>query len=270
MTAALDGRRVSRSIAWRLAVGASPSILTVGLVVGLFYYGEIGREAPRVLLGGRVCIGDRRRSRLPGRTRGTSPIASGDWRERPIRRPRAASAADEFDRIEQAVGDMGSALSAAEAERARTNAIAAEQLRDQATMLAGVVGDSLAQLDEVRLPLHILLESRFGDLNENQEELLRDARAAADAIDVALRRLGQLAEAIAARCPCSTSSCRSTTSFVRCFHSRARRPSARAHESRFRSNQDCREPSPTARGWRRRWRCWLAMRRRCRILRRHW
>ena len=26
----------------------------------------------------------------------------------------------------------------------------------------------------VRLPLHILLETRFGDLNENQEELLRE------------------------------------------------------------------------------------------------
>ncbi len=62
-------------------------------------------------------------------------------------------------------------------------------------MVAGVVSDSLAQLDDVRLPLHILLENKFGELNENQEELLRDARAAADAIDVALRRLGQVADA---------------------------------------------------------------------------
>ncbi|MEP7345508.1 MAG: hypothetical protein ABI877_09580, partial [Gemmatimonadaceae bacterium] len=89
----------------------------------------------------------------------------------------------------------GSALSAAEAERERTNAIATAHLRDEATMLAGVVSDALAQLDEVRLPLHILLESRFGELNENQEELLRDARTSADAMDVALRRLGQVAEA---------------------------------------------------------------------------
>src|SRR6185436_10242224 len=90
---------------------------------------------------------------------------------------------------------LGSALSASEAERAKSNAMAAARLHDEATMLAGVVADSLAQLDEVRLPLHILLESRFGELNENQEELLRDARAAADAIDVALRRLGQVADA---------------------------------------------------------------------------
>lgn len=194
MTAALGGWRISRSIAWRLAVGVSPSILTVGLVVGLFYYGEIGREAPRVLLAISAALAivalaiawaNARyfANRIGRLARATDPSSVKSERT------------DEFDRIERAVGDMGSALSAAEAERIRNNAIAAERLRDQATMLAGVVGDSLAQLDEVRLPLHILLESRFGDLNENQEELLRDARGAADAIDVALRRLGQLAEA---------------------------------------------------------------------------
>jgi light-regulated signal transduction histidine kinase (bacteriophytochrome) len=59
---------------------------------------------------------------------------------------------------------------------------------------SGVVSDTLAQLDQVRLPLQILLASPFGELNENQEELLRDARAAADAMDVAIRRLGQVAE----------------------------------------------------------------------------
>ncbi len=61
-------------------------------------------------------------------------------------------------------------------------------------MLAGVASDAIAQLDGVRLPLQILLESPFGELNENQEELLRDARAASDAIDVGLRRLAQVAD----------------------------------------------------------------------------
>jgi signal transduction histidine kinase len=102
---------------------------------------------------------------------------------------------DEFDRIERVVDHLGSALSASEAERARMNAAAEAQLRDEATMLAAVAHDSIAQLDEVRLPLHILLETRFGDLNENQEELLRDARNAADAMGAALRRLAQVADA---------------------------------------------------------------------------
>src|SRR5262249_41807161 len=101
---------------------------------------------------------------------------------------------DEFDRIEQAVGTLGSALTAAEAERARTDALASARLKEEATMLAGVVHDTISQLDEVRLPLQILLESPFGELNENQEELLRDARSAADTIDLALRRLAQVAD----------------------------------------------------------------------------
>ena len=44
-------------------------------------------------------------------------------------------------------------------------------------------------LGQVRISLHILLENRFGDLNENQEELLGAARAAADEADAELRKL---------------------------------------------------------------------------------
>lgn len=63
-------------------------------------------------------------------------------------------------------------------------------------MLPGAVADSLSQLDQVRLPLQILLESPFGELNDDQEELLRDARAAADGIDAALRRVGRMADIV--------------------------------------------------------------------------
>ena len=77
---------------------------------------------------------------------------------------------------------------------ARLNATSTARLHEQATMLTGAVSDSIAQLDQVRLPLQILLESPFGALNDNQEELLHDARTAADGIDVALRRLAQVAD----------------------------------------------------------------------------
>ena len=186
-------RRVSFSVAWRLAVGLLPSIVAVALVVGLFYYGEIGRGAPRLILifatlmtilSLGITIANARYfanriSRLARVSRGT-----GDQQTK-----------DEFDRIEQAVGALGTALSAAEAERNRANAAAAANRQDEATMLAGVVADTLARLDEVRFPLHILLQAPFGELNENQEELLRDARGAADSMDAALRRLAQVADA---------------------------------------------------------------------------
>ena len=186
--------RVSRSVAWRLAAGVLPSVLAVGLVIGLFYYGKFGRAAPardsRSCLDAHDCLD---RHRLDQRDVFRRAPRSSRPR-RPKRHPASRGPTDEFDRIEQAVGSLGSALTAAEAERARTDAVAAARLREQATMLAGAVSDSLSQLDEVRLPLQILLESPFGELNDNQEELLRDARAAADAIDARLRRLGQVAD----------------------------------------------------------------------------
>jgi len=184
---------ISRSIAWRLGAGVLPSVLAIGLVVGLFYYGQYERAAPRFILLiasaltlVSVVIAWANASyfadRLARLARTASPVDGGSERT------------DEFDRIERAVGNLGSALTAAEADRARSDALAAARLHDEATMLAAVVSDAIAQLDQVRLPLQILLASPFGELNENQEELLRDARAAADAIDVALRRLGQVAD----------------------------------------------------------------------------
>lgn len=64
-----------------------------------------------------------------------------------------------------------------------------------AALLVTVAENALRRLDDVRLPLHILLENRFGDLNENQEELLSSARAAVDAIAdelAAMRQIGEL------------------------------------------------------------------------------
>lgn len=186
-------RRVSFSVAWRLAVGLLPSIVAIALVVGLFYYGEIGRGAPRLILVfallltilslGITIANARYFANRISRLARVSRSAGGEQTK------------DEFDRIEQVVGTLGTALSAAEAERNRASAAAAANRQDEATMLAGVVADTLAHLDEVRFPLHILLEAPFGELNENQEELLRDARGAADSMDTALRRLAQVADA---------------------------------------------------------------------------
>jgi signal transduction histidine kinase len=196
MTRSRGARRASLGVGWRLSAGLLPSVLGVALVVGLFYYGEVGRAVPRLVLLLAVLL--------------TAVSLAATWvnaryfAERITRLARAAAGAsssgtaggraDEFDRIERAVGDLGSALSAAEAERTQAGAAADAQRRDEATMLAAAVGDALSLLDDVRLPLHILLETRFGELNENQEELLRDARTAADAIDAALRRLAQVAD----------------------------------------------------------------------------
>jgi signal transduction histidine kinase len=194
MTALFGRWRISLSVAWRLIAGLLPTILAVALVVGLFYYGQAGRQAPHRLLlpaalltvlsllitGANVRYFANRIARLAAVTQ----VAGTE-----------GARVDEFDRIEAAVGSLGAALNTAAGERARVEAHAAEQRRDEATMLAATVADALSQLDGVRLPLQILLEAPFGALNDNQEELLRDARGAADTIETALRRLGEVADA---------------------------------------------------------------------------
>lgn len=195
MTTGFIRRHTSIPVGRRLFVGLLPALLAVLVTVGLAYYGEYGRAVPGIILATAsvlsiaslvvTWINTRYLRARIARLTGAMPGPGEPERDE----------SDEFDRIERVVDHLGSALSASEAERARLNAAAEARLRDEATMLAAVAHDSIAQLDEVRLPLHILLETRFGDLNENQEELLRDARNAADAMGTALRRLAQVADA---------------------------------------------------------------------------
>lgn len=56
-------------------------------------------------------------------------------------------------------------------------------------LLDALLGPLAESMREVGLPLHILLENRFGDLNENQAEMIEAARLAADSADAILRRV---------------------------------------------------------------------------------
>ena len=188
------------SIGARLLLGLVPSLLSAGLVAGLGYWGEYGRQAPHASVAVAAVLAAltlvltlwnvqylvRRFDRVTEIIVAEAARRAGDKR---------SGGTDEFDRIEQVVGELGHALTQSEAERARADAQASARLQEQSTLLAALVRDTLARLDDVRMPLHILLETKFGDLNENQEELLRDARTASDEMDAALRRMGQVADA---------------------------------------------------------------------------
>ena len=187
MIATRVSRLVGLSVGQRLLLGLAPALLAVVMVIGLAYYGEIGRQAPGYVVTGAAvlaCISlwvtwsntrylALRIRRLAG------GIGSGD----------AIQEDDELGRIEQVVEKLGTALSESEAERRQAVKEGELRLHEQSTMLGATVRDTLARLDEVRLPLHILHDAPFGELNENQEEMIETARAAADAMDMALRRL---------------------------------------------------------------------------------
>ncbi len=65
-------------------------------------------------------------------------------------------------------------------------------MTDIQAALVRAIDRSVHDLDEVRLPLHILLENQFGDLNDNQVELAGAARDAAEAAAARLRRARDL------------------------------------------------------------------------------
>ncbi len=59
-------------------------------------------------------------------------------------------------------------------------------------LLEAVLGPLAEQLRSVSLPLHILLEGRFGELNDNQLEMIHAAQDAARAADGTLRKLERI------------------------------------------------------------------------------
>ncbi|HEY7876804.1 MAG TPA: hypothetical protein VIC55_01185 [Gemmatimonadaceae bacterium] len=72
--------------------------------------------------------------------------------------------------------------------------VSSDRAQEYATLIDEIARVMGARLQEAQLPLHILLSSPFGALNENQEEMLSAAQAAVDAADMELRRLRKLVE----------------------------------------------------------------------------
>ena len=188
-------RRPTLRVGQRLFLALLPSLFAVALVVALSYYGEIDRQAPLTLVWAAAGLslislyGTWRNTRYLARRVERLAGVTADVSNAP-----AAGPSDEFDRIEQTVDRLGTALSVSEAERARAAADTEAKLVEQATLLAVVSAAAVRRLDETRLPLHILLDTQFGELTPNQEELLADARDAAEQAVEALRRLRALAD----------------------------------------------------------------------------
>lgn len=198
--ATIPARHASLRVGQRLFLGLLPSLFAVILVVALSYYGQIDRQAPLTLVwtAGALAVVSvlvtwRNTRYLASRVERLAELGVRADADAPGA-GRAPGARDEFDRIEQTVDRLGTALSASEAERARTAADAEVRLAEQATLLAAVSAAAVHRLDDARLPLHILLDTQFGELTPNQEELLADARDAMEQAVEALRRLRALAD----------------------------------------------------------------------------
>lgn len=202
-------------IGQRLLLAVMPGIVGVIAVAALAYWGERGRQVPALLLGivalvtmlslwfawvttrdlahrierlGRLV--DARKGRGEGHE---STLLVALAREAVSRLSGSGKAgADELDAVERLVARFDGELSKLEEKERSADARIAD-VRAETSQLLHDAGDRIARrLDEVRMPLHVLLEAPFGALNENQEELLGVARAAADEASAEARRLREV------------------------------------------------------------------------------
>jgi two-component system, OmpR family, sensor histidine kinase BaeS len=173
----------------RLFLAVIPAVIGVLTVAGLAYWGQYAHTAPHivVLIAAIAAIGS---------------LVVAWFNARYVAQRIAQLAAkvemnpglDELDAIETVVDRYASALKDAESRRAKAQQAADLRIREHGDLLTKVSSTVEKGLDEIRLPLHILLENRFGDLNENQEEMLETARTAAENATADVRRLAEIAE----------------------------------------------------------------------------
>ncbi len=184
------------TVGQRLYLMVLPGILGVGLAVALAYWGEYDRQAPLGFVVIAVTVAlisaavawynarylSRRLDQLAHARRATEF-------ERLLSPITGALGPDELDTIEGFVARLGERVQQLTREADGARAAATDERRALAALLAEVSRAARLAVDEARLPLHILVEAPFGELNDNQLELLADARAAAERGDRALARL---------------------------------------------------------------------------------
>ena len=174
-------------VSTRLFLAIVPAILGLAAVVGLAYWGRYERRAPEfvVVVAVIAAIGS-----LIMAWRSTRYVA------RRVQRIAAhvdegRGGRDELDAIERSVDGLAVArreIREGDAEREA----ATQRAADLAARLDETIGALSDGVQAVQLPLHILLDSPFGALNENQEEMLEAARAAAEQLEVRLRQSRKL------------------------------------------------------------------------------
>jgi signal transduction histidine kinase len=176
-------------ISQRLFLGVIPSVVGLFTVAGLAYWGQYAHTAPQLVVW----------------AAGAATILSlgvAWWNTRYVARrvERLASAkggneeTDELDVIEQRVELLGEAATAAKADAARAAEDAGRRTIEYATLLAETATSASKQLAEARLSLHVLQDNHFGELNDNQEEMIGAAREATEAAEVELNHLREIAD----------------------------------------------------------------------------
>jgi len=176
-------------ISHRLFLGVIPSVVGLFTVAGLAYWGQYAHSAPELVVWAAgaatilsLVVAWSNTRYVAHRVERLASIKGGD------------EEADELDVIEQRVELLGEAATAAKADAARAAADAGRRTIEYATLLAEAATSASKQLAEARLSLHVLQDNHFGELNDNQEEMIGAAREATEAAEVELNQLREIAD----------------------------------------------------------------------------
>jgi signal transduction histidine kinase len=176
-------------ISHRLFLGMIPSAVGLFTVAGLAYWGQYAHTAPQLVVwaAGAATILSLAIAWWNARyvAQRVERLASGEGDDEKV---------DELDVIEQRVESLGEAATAAKADAARAAEDAGRRNIEYATLLAEAATSASKQLAEARLSLHVLQDNHFGELNDNQEEMIGAAREATEAAEVELNHLREIAD----------------------------------------------------------------------------
>jgi len=178
-------------ISQRLFLGVIPSVVGLFTVAGLAYWGQYHHTAPEMVV---WAAGAATLISLVVAWRETRYVAYRVERLASAKAGAADGEVDELDVIEQRVELLGEAATTAKADAARAAADAGRRNIEYATLLAEAATSASKQLAEARLSLHVLQDNHFGELNDNQEEMIGAAREATEAAEVELNHLREIAD----------------------------------------------------------------------------
>jgi hypothetical protein len=199
----MRGYRKAMRIVTRIQLSALPAIIGLFTVALLAYFGEYQREAPELLvvLVAVAAVGSSLLAWHNARVlvRRVRALASG-VRALGVSTPLVRAPGDEFDELDD-IRDIVQQWAAADERRrvaaAEQVAAADRRVAEYEALLRTLSLDVQARLEEARLALHILQTSPFGELNENQEELVAAARSGTELVNDDLQTLQRLVTAAA-------------------------------------------------------------------------
>ena len=222
-------------ISQRLFLGVIPSIIGLFTVAGLAYWGQYARSAPELVV---VAAAVASIGSLIVAWRNTRYVVRRV--ERLAAMKRLTGETDEPDVIQHTVESLEQAASAARADTLRATEDATKRADEYARLASEVATAVSTQLKEARLSLHVLQETHFGELNDNQEEMINAARNGVEAAESELSNLRTIADIDRGTIELDRGLVKRCRSFGRCFH-------CSSHAARKRTSVFWRRSSPVFR-----------------------